>query len=227
MQRFVLVVILVVSLALAPASWGKVYFSPGQDCTKAVIAHVEAETAPGPILIEAYSFTDADILEALKASVKRGVKIIAMTDYKVNFTNKNSISRPLATAGGTVVYDKAHPISHSKVFIFTQQKLILTGSFNYSRNARKNHENMLEVTDPQDIQVFLHAINRKHFFDKGIYPNNLRSFGDPAGIAVLGVYLPDPAGIPIAGRTDEGLRMNFAEMEGFQVAFEVDGHGPV
>lgn len=68
-------------------------------------------------------------------------------------------------------------------------------------------------------------VNRENFFDVGFPCDYTAAFRDESLIEVFGIDLPDPAGIAIAGRTDEDLGMNFVEMEGFKVAFEVDGHG--
>jgi len=74
-------------------------------------------------------------------------------------------------------------------------------------------------------EVFLYAVHRKQLFDKGFSWDYLRPLGDPSGIAILRANLPNPAGVTVTGRSEENVGMNFPEMEGFQVAFKVDGHG--
>lgn len=155
MKRALVKMVAVFWLVLIPITgkgWGRVWFAPGDDCAQAIMTEIRGSS--GPILIEAYNLTDQAILEELKAALARGVKIYAIMDWRANFDNKYSISRPLAAAGATVVYDKKHPISHSKVFIFLDQKMVLTGSYNPSANARKNHENLTDKTGP-DVDAYI------------------------------------------------------------------------
>ena len=44
-------------------------------------------------------------------------------------------------------------------------------------------------------------------------------------VAIQGINLPDPAGIAIAGRPEEDLRMEVPKMEGFWKALGNVGHG--
>ena len=74
----------------------------------------------------------------------------------------------------------------------------------------------VEFQDRKMFEILLHTVNGEHCFGERFPGNDFRAFGYAAMVAVLGVNLPDPAGIPITGRADEELGMNIAEMESFQ-----------
>jgi hypothetical protein len=74
------------------------------------------------------------------------------------------------------------------------------------------------------LEIFSHAICPQYFLDESFPGDYSGSFGYPPLIAILGLNLTDPAGIPIRGRADENLRMQRAEIEGLQVGFGVGRH---
>jgi hypothetical protein len=57
------------------------------------------------------------------------------------------------------------------------------------------------------FEVLFHAVDRQDLFGKGSSANDFASLGYSATIPVLGVNLPDPAGIPVTGSADEDLGM--------------------
>ena len=74
------------------------------------------------------------------------------------------------------------------------------------------------LQDLEMFEVLLHAIHGKNFFDKSSSANGFASLGQAASIAVLGVNLPDPAGIPVTGSAHEDLGMETAKIEVFHLA---------
>ena len=74
----------------------------------------------------------------------------------------------------------------------------------------------VDLQDRKMFEILFNAVNGEHFLGERFSGNDFGAFGNSAQVAVLGVNLPDPAGIPITGRTDEELGMNIAEMESFQ-----------
>ncbi len=122
-------------------------FSPSHQCTDIVVRLVGS--AKKEILVEAYNFTSAPVADALDAAKARGIDVKAILDKKANLTNKNSERADVMKHHIAVWIDGAHPIAHSKVFI-VDERFVETGSFNYSSNAEKNHENCI-VLDDRDL----------------------------------------------------------------------------
>lgn len=121
----------------------EVYFSPGGNCT-AVITNC-LNRATNSILVQAYSFTSAPIAGVLVAAHRRGVKVQVILDRSQRTANYSSADY-LAHAGIPVLIDAKHPIAHSKVMVI-DSITVITGSFNFTRAAEKNAENLLVIRD--------------------------------------------------------------------------------
>jgi len=74
------------------------------------------------------------------------------------------------------------------------------------------------------FKILFGAIYRRDFFDKGFSGDYPGSLGCPPLIAVFGINLSDPAGIPITGHPDENLGVEVAEMEGFRIGLGIGRH---
>jgi phosphatidylserine/phosphatidylglycerophosphate/cardiolipin synthase-like enzyme len=137
--------------ASAPASNGRsveVHFSPGGGCTEAIVH--ELSQASTRVRIQAYSFTSAPIAKAIIEARKRGVAVEALLD-KSNRTDKYSAGTFLKNEGCDVRIDAKHAIAHNKIIII-DDRTILTGSFNFTRNAEENNaENLLVIRDDVDL----------------------------------------------------------------------------
>lgn len=139
-----------------------VRFSPKGGCTDAVIA--ELNRAQATIRIQAYSFTSAPIAKALIEARKRGVRVEALLD-KSNRTSRYSAAMFLKNQGADVLIDAKHAIAHNKIMII-DEKVLLTGSFNFTNNAEEsNAENLLIIRDNPDLigrYLANFAEHRKH-----------------------------------------------------------------
>src|ERR1044071_9658441 len=62
-------------------------FMPGQDCTGAIVAEIAG--AKSSLLVQAYSFTSAPIIEAIASAKERGVDVRVILDAS-NDTGKYS-----------------------------------------------------------------------------------------------------------------------------------------
>ena len=99
------------------------------------------------IFVQAYSFTSAPIAKALVDAKKRGVRVQVILDPS-NRTDKYSGADFLANAGIPTWIDAQHAIAHNKVIII-DGKVVIGGSFNYTRAAQeKNAENVEITRDP-------------------------------------------------------------------------------
>jgi phosphatidylserine/phosphatidylglycerophosphate/cardiolipin synthase-like enzyme len=138
----------------------RVCFTPGEDCTGVIVDQLAA--AKREVLVQAYSFTNPDIVKALVAAKKRGVDVRAILD-KSNFCraekagceNKGQIAADtLVIAKVPVTVDREHAIAHNKIMVIDRERVI-TGSFNFSRAAQeKNAENLLVITDAAQAQRY-------------------------------------------------------------------------
>jgi phosphatidylserine/phosphatidylglycerophosphate/cardiolipin synthase-like enzyme len=115
----------------------EVYFTPSMDCKIKIIQAINS--SKHTLNIAVYSITNKEIVEAIILANNRGVRVTVLTDFvqsrgrasKVDFL-KNSGIEVLIIKGKTM---------HNKFSIF-DNKVIQTGSYNYTNNANKrNYEN--------------------------------------------------------------------------------------
>lgn len=122
----------------------EVYFSPRGECTDAIIR--ELKKAKNSVLVQAYSFTSVPIAEALVNAHKRGVKVEVILD-KSRKAEKKSSAPFLSDRGVQVKIDATRGIAHNKVMIIDGE-IVITGSFNFTKNAEENNaENLLVIHD--------------------------------------------------------------------------------
>jgi phosphatidylserine/phosphatidylglycerophosphate/cardiolipin synthase-like enzyme len=118
----------------------EVFFSPNGGATEAIVREIDA--AKSEVLVQAYSFTSVPIAQSLLNAKKRGIRIEAVLD-KSQRSERYTAATFLMNAGIAVVIDGRHAIAHNKIIIIDQASLI-TGSFNFSKNADQNNaENLL------------------------------------------------------------------------------------
>jgi phosphatidylserine/phosphatidylglycerophosphate/cardiolipin synthase-like enzyme len=103
--------------------------------------------------VQAYSFTSAPIAKAVVDAKKRGVNVQVILD-KSNVKDRYSAADFVAHAGIPTYIDAKHNIAHNKIMIL-DGKTILTGSFNYSKNAEaENAENLLVIKDETLAKIY-------------------------------------------------------------------------
>jgi phosphatidylserine/phosphatidylglycerophosphate/cardiolipin synthase-like enzyme len=119
-----------------------VYFSPHGGCTEAIVE--EIDKARSEILVQAYSLTSATIAKSLLRAHRRGVKTEVILDRSQRSDRYSSASF-LAHQQIPVYIDAEHAVAHNKVIVI-DQKVVITGSFNFTRAAEeKNAENLLII----------------------------------------------------------------------------------
>jgi len=122
----------------------QVYFSPKGGCTEAVVDALSK--AKSTVLVQAYSFTSAPIAKALTDAHRRGVKIQVILD-KSNQTDRYSAATFTQNYGIPTYIDDRHSIAHNKI-ITIDCHTVLTGSFNFTKQAKEhNAENLLVIDD--------------------------------------------------------------------------------
>ncbi len=139
-----------------------VYFSPLGGCTQAVVR--ELDGAKKTVLVQAYSFTNAPIAQALVGAHHRGVDVKMILD-KSQRTEKYTEADFTAHAGIPTWIDSVHAIAHNKVMII-DDSTVITGSFNFTKAAEEhNAENLLVIHNAPDLAAKYTAnwfVHQKH-----------------------------------------------------------------
>jgi phosphatidylserine/phosphatidylglycerophosphate/cardiolipin synthase-like enzyme len=121
-------------------------FSPG-GAERLVLKVIQS--ARSEIRMMAYSLTSASVVSALIEARKRGVDVALVVDHKSNIVQDQSgkgraALSALVNAGCRVRTVFSAALQHDKILV-VDRETVQTGSFNYSRAATKNSENVLVV----------------------------------------------------------------------------------
>jgi phosphatidylserine/phosphatidylglycerophosphate/cardiolipin synthase-like enzyme len=138
-------------------SLAEVHFNPGEECLLGILrlfTHVEKF-----IDICVFTITDDRITGVILEAHKRGKVIRIITDDEKMHARGSDIIR-IAHAGIPVAIDHAHEHMHHKFAIF-DHRILLSGSFNWTRSASMgNHENLLVTDDPRLAKPFNQEFER-------------------------------------------------------------------
>jgi phospholipase D len=122
-----------------------VCFSPEEDCATFAIRAID--NAEREILVSAYGLTTGSgIVGALVRTKGRGVDVWLIADKTTPCPATNGIE-PLTTAGVPVWIDARARIAHAKTIVI-DETVTLTGSYNWTRGAAANSENLNLVSSP-------------------------------------------------------------------------------
>lgn len=142
----------------------KVYFSPGEECKKAIIDQLNG--AEFSVKICVFTISDNDISKAIKNAYKRGLEVKIITDNdKVN--DRGSDIYTLFKAGIEVKTDSEPSHMHHK-FAVIDEKTLITGSFNWTRSASLYNQENVVVTNNSDL-VDQHVDYYKELWGKMMY----------------------------------------------------------
>lgn len=130
----------------------QVCFTPNRGCQQQIIAALGQ--AQSHIAIQAYSFTDPDIVSALVAAKKRNVRVEAILDHSNRKDLKKLVAK-LVAATIPVKIDHPKGIAHNKIIIIDEDTVI-TGSYNFSIAAyTRNTENLLVIRDKKIAAAYM------------------------------------------------------------------------
>jgi phosphatidylserine/phosphatidylglycerophosphate/cardiolipin synthase-like enzyme len=146
-----LVLILSITISLSTLAKTEVYFSLSDNPQKAIIENINQ--AEAFINIAMYIFTDREIAIPLVKARERGVKVRLYLDQdQVDY--KYSQSRFLVQKGIKTRISTNNYIMHNK-FAIIDNRLLLTGSYNWTFSANhRNDENLMVIDDPEIIEIF-------------------------------------------------------------------------
>jgi phosphatidylserine/phosphatidylglycerophosphate/cardiolipin synthase-like enzyme len=136
----------VMALALPGAASGgelRACFTPGQKCTALIVEQINA--AQSELLVQAYGFTSPEIIQAIGRAKERGVDVNVMLD-RVNEQDRYTGATYLLNHGIDPLIDDRVVIAHNKIMVIDDRNVI-TGSFNFTKAAQRNAENVLFVID--------------------------------------------------------------------------------
>jgi len=140
----------------------EVYFSLLDNPQKAIIKNINQ--AEAFINIAMYVFTDKEIAIPLAKAQERGVKVRVYLDQD-QVDDQYSQSRFLVQKGIKVRISTNNYIMHHK-FAVIDNRLLLTGSYNWTFSANnRNDENMMVIDDPEIIARYQNQF-KKLWFEK-------------------------------------------------------------
>jgi len=151
----------------------QVFFAPDDSIQQLLLYLIKEEKKS--IRLAAYSFTDADVAQALIDAMHRGVSIELIVDPGC-ILDKFGKVRDLREKGITIfIYDPNHnkknknsfitSIMHNKFILFERnlldKTLIWTGSFNFTKSAHlRNQENVIVFEDDQMMVKYAQQFDR-------------------------------------------------------------------
>lgn len=140
-------------------------FTPGDDATQIIVEAIQA--ARRGILVQAFSFTNQKIADALIASHKRNVKVSVIADRGQIKRMERGLIPYLASQGVDVFIDSKHDSAHNKVMIIDhdgEKPAVITGSFNFTHAAQsRNAENVLIIRGNERLTQAFYENWQRHY----------------------------------------------------------------
>jgi phosphatidylserine/phosphatidylglycerophosphate/cardiolipin synthase-like enzyme len=157
-----LVLILSITISISTLAKPEVYFSLSDNPQKEIIKNINQ--AEASINIAMYIFTDREIALPLIKAHERGVKVRLYLD-KDQVDYQYSQSRFLVQKGIKTRISSNNYIMHHK-FAIIDNRLLLTGSYNWTFSANnRNDENLMVIDNPEIIARYQNQFE-KLWFDK-------------------------------------------------------------
>lgn len=128
------------------------YFAPEDHVERAVVAHLrKTERA---IDFMAFSFTSVPIARAMAEELSEGARVRGVIERR-NAGASHSRDDFLRERGAEVFLDTNPDTMHHKVIV-VDERLVMTGSYNFSANAEKrNDENLIVLHNPEIARRFV------------------------------------------------------------------------
>ena len=146
-----LVLILSITISISTLAKTEVYFSLFDNPQKEIIKNINR--AEASINIAMYIFTDREIALPLIKARERGVKVRLYLDQD-QIGYQYSQSRFLVQRGIKTRISSNNYIMHNK-FAIIDNRILLTGSYNWTFSANnRNDENLMVIDDPEIIKIF-------------------------------------------------------------------------
>ena len=136
---------------IAPQGIASAHFSPGESCRRKIRELLQQ--ARHSVEICVYTISDDQLSEAILACHQRGIAVRVLSDNDKLYDDGSDIQW-LRERGVPLRVDNSPFHMHHKFAIF-DQRILLNGSFNWTRSATTSNEENLLVTDqPQLVASF-------------------------------------------------------------------------
>lgn len=136
----------------------EVYFSPDDGVAARIVKLLRG--AEASIHFMAYSLTADDFGEIIRQKEKDGLRVFGVMEEEQVQSNQGGEFAPFQQAGLRVYQDGNPGQMHHKVIII-DEKIVITGSYNFSASAeRKNDENVVIFFDEQIAAQYLAEFER-------------------------------------------------------------------
>ena len=146
-----LIIVLFITLSISTLAKTEVYFSLYDNPQEEIIKNINQ--AEAFINIAMYIFTDREIALPLVKARERGVKVRLYLDQD-QIDYKYSQSRFLVQKGIKTRISSNKYIMHHK-FAIIDNRILLTGSYNWTFSANnRNDENLMVIDNPEIIVIF-------------------------------------------------------------------------
>ena len=142
-----------------------VYYNQERELNKEIIS--EIRDADKFVYFAVYTFTRADIKDALLAAKYRGLKIVGLTDREQyeKLEPQQKIIDELKKAGIPVYTQDHSGIMHLKVLV--TEKAYASGSYNWTAAATNLNDEVLEVGRDEPLRQTFQTILEKMFAKYG------------------------------------------------------------
>lgn len=138
--------------AAAASVRNEAWFSPGDACPRRIIELIDGTARQLDVCV--FTLTDDRIADAVLRALSRRVAVRLLTDDEKSQDLGSDVDR-LARAGVAVRTDRSEKHMHHKFAVF-DRRILLTGSYNWTRSAdRDNEENFVVTDDPGLVRAFL------------------------------------------------------------------------
>lgn len=139
------------ALTISSSTHSEVYFSPGETCADALVRNIDQATST--LCVCVFTISDDRITKSLLTAHQRGVKIQLITDNDKSLDLGSDIQQ-LRRAGIPTRMDATPNHMHHK-FMIVDNRVVITGSYNWTRSAaRFNQENILVTRETGVIKSF-------------------------------------------------------------------------
>jgi len=129
----------------------RVCFSPGSECLRAILSQIEGARTKVDVCV--FTITDDRLADALLGAHARGISLRIITDQFKAEDRGSDIGR-LEARGVPLRVDRSEHHMHHKFATF-DDRVLLTGSYNWTRSAAKhNQENILLTDDDRFVRPY-------------------------------------------------------------------------
>ncbi len=142
------------------------WFSPGTEILNVLLEAIK--NAQKSLDVCVFNFTDERLANALLSAAERGVKVRILTERTSMYQRGSAIASLRNRGVNTIVVERNQKLMHNKYMII-DNKYVLSGSNNWTKNALKNDENLVLVSEMAVVRQY-----RQKFQDLLDRSNNSR-----------------------------------------------------